>query len=199
MGRRMIIDLLIDEDWTRRAVCAQTDPEAFFPERGGSNRAAKAICKGCPVIDQCLAYALKHDERFGIWGGVAERDRRAMKRAQDPTPRKQAAPPRHGTEARARWDYRHNITPCDPCRDAEPTAHKARNDARARTAIEVDEKACGVCLVVKPADQFTRKASRADGLNRDCRDCNSNQFRDWYDRTGRSNRGRGGSRAEAVA
>jgi hypothetical protein len=61
-------------------LCAQTDPEAFFPEKGGSTREAKRICQGCEVRDACLEYALAHDERFGIWGGLSERERRRIKR-----------------------------------------------------------------------------------------------------------------------
>jgi WhiB family redox-sensing transcriptional regulator len=68
------------ESWQERALCAQTDPEAFFPEKGGSTREAKKICEGCPVRAECLAYALAHDERFGIWGGLSERERRRLKR-----------------------------------------------------------------------------------------------------------------------
>ncbi|MGV0801306.1 WhiB family transcriptional regulator, partial [Mycolicibacterium elephantis] len=58
-----------DDLWQERALCAQTDPEAFFPEKGGSTREAKRICQGCEVKDACLEYALANDERFGIWGG----------------------------------------------------------------------------------------------------------------------------------
>lgn len=78
-----IDDLLIDEDeqtWQERALCAQTDPEAFFPEKGGSTREAKKICAGCEVRPECLEYALAHDERFGIWGGLSERERRRLRR-----------------------------------------------------------------------------------------------------------------------
>lgn len=72
----------IDEDdqWQERGLCAQTDPEAFFPEKGGSTREAKRICQGCEVRDRCLEYALANDERFGIWGGLSERERRRLKR-----------------------------------------------------------------------------------------------------------------------
>ena len=55
--------------WQERALCAQTDPEAFFPEKGGSTREAKRICTTCEVRAECLEYELEHDERFGIWGG----------------------------------------------------------------------------------------------------------------------------------
>ena len=58
-----------EESWQDRALCAQTDPEAFFPEKGG-----------CEVKAECLEYALANDERFGIWGGLSERERRRIKR-----------------------------------------------------------------------------------------------------------------------
>jgi WhiB family redox-sensing transcriptional regulator len=70
-----------EQDWQERALCAQTDPEAFFPEKGGSTREAKRICSGCDVRAECLDYALAHDERFGIWGGLSERERRRLRRA----------------------------------------------------------------------------------------------------------------------
>ena len=66
--------------WQDRALCAQTDPEAFFPEKGGSTRDAKKVCRVCEVRAECLEYALEHDERFGIWGGLSERERRRLKR-----------------------------------------------------------------------------------------------------------------------
>ena len=69
-----------EEGWQERALCAQTDPEAFFPEKGGSTREAKKICTGCEVKAECLEYALANDERFGIWGGLSERERRRIKR-----------------------------------------------------------------------------------------------------------------------
>ena len=57
------------------ALCAETDPELFFPEKGGSNRAAKRICARCDVQDECLMYALEHDEPYGIWGGLSQSER----------------------------------------------------------------------------------------------------------------------------
>jgi WhiB family redox-sensing transcriptional regulator len=71
-----------DPEWQERALCAQTDPEAFFPEKGGSTREAKRICGGCDVRAECLDYALAHDERFGIWGGLSERERRRLRRGE---------------------------------------------------------------------------------------------------------------------
>ncbi|SDO32382.1 WhiB family transcriptional regulator, redox-sensing transcriptional regulator [Geodermatophilus sp. DSM 45219] len=68
------------QSWQERALCAETDPEAFFPEKGGSTREAKKICTGCEVKAECLEYALSNDERFGIWGGLSERERRRLRR-----------------------------------------------------------------------------------------------------------------------
>ena len=74
----------VEEDnplaWQTDALCAQTDPEAFFPEKGGSTRDAKRICTSCEVRSQCLEYALANDERFGIWGGLSERERRKLRK-----------------------------------------------------------------------------------------------------------------------
>ncbi|WP_345377484.1 WhiB family transcriptional regulator [Frondihabitans cladoniiphilus] len=66
--------------WQADSLCAQTDPEAFFPEKGGSTRDAKKICASCDVKAQCLDYALQNDERFGIWGGLSERERRKLRK-----------------------------------------------------------------------------------------------------------------------
>lgn len=75
-----IFDDAEELSWQERALCAQTDPEAFFPEKGGSTREAKKICLSCEVREECLQYALEHDERFGIWGGLSERERRRLKK-----------------------------------------------------------------------------------------------------------------------
>jgi len=79
---RLVVNEEIDEmGWQEKALCAQTDPEAFFPEKGGSTREAKKVCLSCEVRSECLDYALKNDERFGIWGGLSERERRRIRRA----------------------------------------------------------------------------------------------------------------------
>ncbi|MBO0872646.1 MAG: WhiB family transcriptional regulator [Pseudonocardia sp.] len=69
-----------DLEWQENALCAQTDPEAFFPEKGGSTKEAKKVCRSCEVRQECLEYALANDERFGIWGGLSERERRALRK-----------------------------------------------------------------------------------------------------------------------
>ncbi|WP_072713724.1 WhiB family transcriptional regulator [Rhodococcus rhodnii] len=65
--------------WRERAVCAQIDPDLFFPEaprhsgaasRRPQVRAAQEICRSCPVRGECLSWAIERGERYGIWGGV---------------------------------------------------------------------------------------------------------------------------------
>lgn len=68
------------KDWRDDGICNTIDPEIWFPDKGGSTREAKKVCARCPVTEQCLEYALERDERFGIWGGKSERDRRKIKR-----------------------------------------------------------------------------------------------------------------------
>lgn len=67
-------------NWQSFALCAQTDPDAFFPELGDSNLAAKSICKVCEVQAVCLDYAVRNNEREGIWGGTTPADRRLIRR-----------------------------------------------------------------------------------------------------------------------
>lgn len=66
--------------WRQDAVCAQTNPEAFFPEKGGSPREVKKACGRCAVQGFCLEYALVTGERFGVWGGKSENERRKLRR-----------------------------------------------------------------------------------------------------------------------
>lgn len=66
-------------DWTDDALCAQTDPEAFFVEKGGTTQPAKAVCARCPVTAACLQHALDTDQAFGVWGGLSAIERRALK------------------------------------------------------------------------------------------------------------------------
>lgn len=71
----------MSEDWRDLAACKGVDPELFFPERGDDTRPAKAICRGCDVRFECLEFALAGAEKFGVWGGLSERERRRIRRA----------------------------------------------------------------------------------------------------------------------
>lgn len=66
--------------WQAQALCAQADPDAWFPEKGGQPGKIKAICRQCPVRPECLNAALERDEMFGIWGGLSRQERVAVKR-----------------------------------------------------------------------------------------------------------------------
>ena len=66
-------------DWTTRASCKNVAPDALFVQGAAQNR-AKAVCAGCPVRTECLADALDNRIEFGVWGGMTERERRALLR-----------------------------------------------------------------------------------------------------------------------
>jgi WhiB family redox-sensing transcriptional regulator len=74
------VEPLVYEPWMDDALCAQVDTEIFFPEKGGSTREGKKICALCSVRDECLMFAVDRQERFGIWGGLSERERRRLSR-----------------------------------------------------------------------------------------------------------------------
>ena len=78
--QRITTKLLQPVEWQADARCAEVDPEIFFPERGGSSKAARAVCGQCDVRMQCLEYALNNKEQFGIWGGTSERERRRLRK-----------------------------------------------------------------------------------------------------------------------
>ncbi len=66
-------------DWTTMAACNAADPDELFVTGAAQNR-AKAVCQGCPVRTECLADALDNRVEFGVWGGMTERERRALLR-----------------------------------------------------------------------------------------------------------------------
>jgi WhiB family transcriptional regulator, redox-sensing transcriptional regulator len=66
--------------WQDGANCTGANADLFFPERGASTRAAKAICRECQVRVECLEFAITTGEKFGIWGGMSERERRKVRR-----------------------------------------------------------------------------------------------------------------------
>lgn len=73
-------DTLDEALWQSEANCLGVDPDLFFPERGASTKEAKAVCRGCAVREDCLEHALANGEKFGIWGGLSERERRRIRR-----------------------------------------------------------------------------------------------------------------------
>ncbi len=71
---------LIDLAWQDAANCTGANADLFFPERGASTRRAKQICGECDVLVECLEYAIANGEKFGIWGGLSERERRRIRK-----------------------------------------------------------------------------------------------------------------------
>lgn len=81
MQAKLIEALAVDElSWQDYANCRGADADLFFPERGASTRRAKSICRACEVRVECLEYAIANSEKFGIWGGLSERERRRIRR-----------------------------------------------------------------------------------------------------------------------
>ncbi len=76
-GRKQLV---LDTTWQEFSNCLGVDPDLFFPERGASTREAKEVCRGCVVREDCLEFALANGEKFGIWGGMSERERRRVRR-----------------------------------------------------------------------------------------------------------------------
>lgn len=76
-------------DWRHRAACRETDPEAFFPVSTAEDASEPAIriCRACPVVEECLRWALDRGEDAGVWGGTSPRTRRALRRRFGLTPR----------------------------------------------------------------------------------------------------------------
>lgn len=68
-------------EWADQGLCVNhPNQDLWFPERGASVSEAKAICRACPVQQECLTYAVNNGEKFGIWGGKSERERRRIRR-----------------------------------------------------------------------------------------------------------------------
>jgi WhiB family transcriptional regulator, redox-sensing transcriptional regulator len=90
-------------DWPSRAACRISDPDTLFVQGAAQNR-AKAVCLGCVVRTECLADALDNNIEFGVWGGMTERERRALLRR-----RPNVRSWRRLLET-AREDYLHHLT-----------------------------------------------------------------------------------------
>jgi WhiB family transcriptional regulator, redox-sensing transcriptional regulator len=123
------------QSWPDLAACAEADPEVWYPEKGGSTREAKQVCRGCDVRAECLLYALEHDERWGIWGGLSEIERRRVKRE---------APRDAWPALIAELIRRQGEKTCTACGGTFPLA-AFRPAAEGRTAR------CRACLSVKAA------------------------------------------------
>ena len=68
-------DLIHRPEWHVRSACRDLHPDTFFPGTSASEVEAKLVCAGCPVRSECLAHAIERDIRYGVWGGLAARER----------------------------------------------------------------------------------------------------------------------------
>lgn len=116
-------------DWFPQAACRGMHASLFFPERGDTStvRNAQQVCAGCPVRVECSDYALDQGLHYGIFGGVSERGRRALR---TPITGSTRYPFRHGTLGGYKRHYRESTKPCELCREANRRYQEAARDAR---------------------------------------------------------------------
>ena len=121
----MTVLLVTREPWMESGNCRGVDPALFFPTQGESLAAAKAVCRACEVRAECLNFALTHMEKFGVWGGYSEKERRRMRREQNiasvRVPRRE-----HGTRNGYDQHRRHGDEPCPACKTAVAAYHADR-------------------------------------------------------------------------
>ncbi len=127
--------------WMADANCAGVDPELFFPSRGDTPtlRAAKQVCRACDVQAECLAYALNNGEHFGVWGGLSEKQRRAVRRSRanndrGPVPAIVRPPIDHGTTAGYAAHRNRGEEACASCKWAHAQDQHYTRPSRARSA-----------------------------------------------------------------
>lgn len=125
-----------DREWMDRAACRDADTALFFPDHGGVPPEAAALCRGCDVRPECLAYALRMgDDARGVWAGTGERMRRRMRSAARLRAGRKA--PDHGTDAGYKQHERLGQKACVPCSDAHARYQQDNRPTRAKDAEAV--------------------------------------------------------------
>lgn len=116
--------------WQDSAACIGADTAIFFPESGDPVGPAKAICRACPVREQCLADALERGEVHGVWGGLSAKERRKYRRQHGllRKPGGQPQPINHGTNGGYHAHRRRGQQPCDACSRAHIRYQRARRE-----------------------------------------------------------------------
>ena len=116
--------------WQDSAACTGIDPAIFFPESGDPVGPAKALCRACPVREQCLAVALERGEVHGVWGGLSAKERRKYRRQHGllRKPGGQPQPINHGTNGGYHTHRRRGQQPCDACSQAHIRYQRARRE-----------------------------------------------------------------------
>jgi len=138
------------------AACRGLDPHLFFPDRGASVAEAKAVCASCPVRAECLEFALINVEKFGIFGGTSERERRRLRRERGISETRPRPP--CGTTAGYSAHQRYREDACQACKDALALAQQFR-----RTESEDDEHGdtcrCYECQRINSRQRYLRVVS----------------------------------------
>jgi WhiB family redox-sensing transcriptional regulator len=126
-----------DPQWASRGACrGQNMTRLFFPGVGEPTDQAKAVCASCPVITECRTHALEQGEKFGIWGGLSEAQRKEIRSGRV---RRQSWPIKHGTPSGYNIHLRRGETPCAACRQAISVYRTARKTAKRDRLAEVIE------------------------------------------------------------
>jgi WhiB family transcriptional regulator, redox-sensing transcriptional regulator len=142
-------------DWRSLSACRDADPELFFPlSAWGPGQAqtasAKAVCASCQVRSDCLQFALRSGQEFGVWGGTSEDERRALRRAQ------LVRTPRPVAESAQRSKRRRAAQPVRLSRPVRP--------AMASLASSTSRSGSGLPLRVRPAAAVRSAAATSPGL-----------------------------------
>lgn len=117
--------------WVRQALCAQTDPELFFPPKGQPATEAKRVCNACSVKPQCLLYAINAPMALdGIWGGLTPKERQAKRRELGLGARASNLHDACGSEAGAKRHHRRREPVCAACSRAVRLARAERAERR---------------------------------------------------------------------
>jgi hypothetical protein len=118
--------------WMDRALCAQTDPQLFFPESSANPNEAKRICSSCPVQTECLTYAIEQNDPNGVWGGLGPRERKRLRKTR----------PCQVCEGPIPWAGHATPKCCsDECREQARRASSARYDAKRRHPNQIAQEA----------------------------------------------------------
>jgi WhiB family redox-sensing transcriptional regulator len=123
---QVLIDVR-DMAWADRGLCAEVDPDEWFPDKGESSLRAKAICRSCPVRAECLEYALDHQIEHGIWGGLVRDERRRLR----PPGRRDSGLCGNGRHVRTDANTRTDRSGGRHCKDCEREYDAARPPRKA--------------------------------------------------------------------
>ncbi|WP_315986209.1 WhiB family transcriptional regulator [Streptomyces sp. adm13(2018)] len=146
-------------NWQALGLCREADPDTFFPDRSTAPADIKAICMGCPVRAVCLDYALTHNERYGVWGGLDENERRNLRRRRTAQAPKNEPKPATVRPAAKRPSYGGGFPPAPCGTEAAHRRHKRRKET-------VDEACAAAHAAYLDATREARKTWRRNSKAR---------------------------------